>query len=276
ARLCNALVANELLKKKNNKYSNTSQSKRFLLKDSPHYQGNILEHHWHLLKNWINLDLVLKNNFRYPRNPPKRSKREIAAFILGMKNRTIEGARDFLKHINLSWARNMLDLGGGPAAYSITFAKKYKNLKATVLDLPEVIPITKNEIKMANATSVTAKVGNILAGNYGQNFDLVFISNIIHSFDLATNLKIFQHSLLAMAPKGKIMVKDFYVNESRSGPYFPVMFSINMLMGTPDGDTYTVGEIKKLLQQVGFVKIKVVDVGQDSQVIMGEKPGQSP
>lgn len=270
-RFCNALVVNKLLRKEKNKYCNTAISKRFLVKGKPEYQGNILEHHWHLLNRWLRLGEVLSKSFRPPETRPKLSKKELEAFILGMKNRASEGAREFLKAIDLSWARNMLDLGGGPATFSIKFTEKHKKLNATVFDLPEVITITKSEINKAHTKKVKARRGDILKGNYGKNYDLIFISNIIHSFNLDTNKKMFRYSIDSLAPEGKIMIKDFYVNENRDGPYFPVMFSINMMMGPPGGDTYTLKEIKHLLQQVGFRKIKTVDVGQDSKVIIGEK-----
>ena len=272
SRICDTLVVNDLLKKHEGKYYNTTVAKRFLVKGKPQYQGNILEHHWHLLHRWINLGTVLREDYRAPKVKPKRTKEQLQAFILGMKDRTSEGARDFLKHVDLSWARNVLDLGGGPGTFAIKFCKHYRRLKATVLDLPEVIPITKQEISAERASRVRTLAADMLKGNYGKDFDLVFISNIIHSYDLPTNKKIFNHSYKALASKGKIMIKDFYVNDKRTGPYFPIMFSINMMLGTTGGDTYTMKEIREILRQVGFRKVQTVEVGQDSITIIGEKP----
>jgi hypothetical protein len=45
----------------------------------------------------------------------------------------------------------LLDIGGGHWLYSIFFTRKYPHLRACVLDLPQIIPVTNENIERLGA-----------------------------------------------------------------------------------------------------------------------------
>ncbi|MDG2112626.1 MAG: methyltransferase, partial [Actinomycetota bacterium] len=55
-------------------------------------------------------------------------------------------ARRFVRTVDLSDRRHLLDLGGGSGAYSITAVETFEGLRATVLDLPPVVVATQEYI----------------------------------------------------------------------------------------------------------------------------------
>ncbi|NIO41569.1 MAG: SAM-dependent methyltransferase, partial [Burkholderiales bacterium] len=59
-------------------------------------------------------------------------------------------------------------------------------------------------------------------------------------------------------------------------PLFPALFSLNMLLGTPEGKSYSEGEIKQLLESAGLVDVQRLDLDlpNGAGVITGVKPGQ--
>lgn len=60
-------------------------------------------------------------------------------------------------------------------------------------------------------------------------------------------------------------------NEERTGPPFPVMFAINMLLHC-DGDTYTFGEYRNWLREAGFTGAEAYDTHRShSPVIIATK-----
>jgi len=272
AKLCNALIGLRLLEKKNGKYSNTQLAKDYLIKGKPFYQGNILEHNWHLIHRWIRLDEVLRTG-KPIAEPRKRyqNNKELEAFILGMKDLAKQSAQALLKKIDFSNCRKMLDLGGGPATYSIAFTKAYPKLHATVLDLPNVIPIAKKEIKNNKATRVNTKIGNMLDGNYGKGYDVILLSSIIHSFGPEENQKIIRYCSESLIPGGMLIIKDFYCNEYRTAPHSSLLFAINMMLGTEKGDTYTISEVKYWMQSAGFIKITQESIDARSGILIGRK-----
>jgi len=271
-KLCNALIGIGVLEKKNGKYLNTHLSKDYLIEGKPFYQGNILEHNWNLIYRWIKLDEVLLTGKPFG-EPWKhyQNKKELEAFILGMKNLAKQSAQTILKNIDLSNCRKMLDLGGGPATFSIILTKAYPKLHATILDLPEVITIAKKEIKKNKATRINTKIGNMLDGNYGKGFDVILLSSIIHSFGPEDNQKIIRYCAESLIPGGMLIIKDFYCNENRTAPHSSLMFAINMLVGTEKGDTYTINEVKSWMQSAGFHKIIKKIFDSRSEILIGIK-----
>lgn len=60
-------------------------------------------------------------------------------------------------------------------------------------------------------------------------------------------------------------------NEERTGPPFPIMFGINMLLHC-QGDTYTFGEYRRWLREAGFKDVDAYDTHRShSPVILATK-----
>ena len=56
-------------------------------------------------------------------------------FICGMENVSRKTSREVVEKIDLSQARKLLDLGGGPGTAALTFAQANPELEAVVFDL---------------------------------------------------------------------------------------------------------------------------------------------
>jgi len=46
------------------------------------------------------------------------------------------------------------------------------------------------------------------------------------------------------------------MNEDKTGPLFPALFSLNMLHQSKDGNAYTFSEIKRWLEDIGFKNVE--------------------
>ena len=91
-RLLNALVAMELLGKKDNLFLNTEDAGRFLRKDSKAYLGFMILHHHHLVESWSKMDeaVLTGKPVRTRSSFNDESVRE--AFLMGMLQRHFAGA----------------------------------------------------------------------------------------------------------------------------------------------------------------------------------------
>ena len=56
----------------------------------------------------------------------------------------------------------------------------------------------------------------------------------------------------AVEKGGKVIVKDFFINDSRVEPARAVLFAINMLVNTKEGNAYSVKEVTGWLKKAGF------------------------
>ena len=132
--------------------------------------------------------------------------------------------------------------------------------------------IAAQQIRKAGLNDrVTTFVGDFLVDDLGQNFDVVYISNIIHMLSPDQTLRLLEKSRAALVAAGRIMVKDFFLEDSRVAPPWTAQFSVNMLVNTEGGKSYTFAEMGDLLAQTGFIGMKSVPIGANSQVIVARR-----
>jgi len=177
----------------------------------------------------------------------------------------------------LSACTRLLDLGGGPGTSAITFCKRWPGMKAVVFDLPAVTPMAQSEIDAAGlADRITVHPGDYhvdpLPAPGGEPFDAVYVSHIIHSLAPAETRALLVKAVEVLAPGGILVVKDFYLDDSRTAPVFAARFSINMLVGTAGGKTYTWSEIEALTRDLGLLAPQRLHVAQNVGIVAARKP----
>ena len=271
-RLLNALVAIELLDKKDGKFVNTPSGRELLAKDSPKYLGHIIMHHHHLLESWSQLDQAVKSG-KPQRSRSSYSKEEWReSFLMGMFNLAMGLAPVIVPAIDVSSRRHLLDLGGGPGTYAIHFCLHNERLKATVYDLPTTRPFAEKTIKQFKlADRINFIDGNYLKDPMEGRYDVAWLSHILHGEGPDDCRMIIQKAVDVLEPGGMIIIHDFILNNSMDGPLFPALFSLNMLLGTESGQAYSEEQIIDMLAAAGARDIQRISIQSpnDSGIIVG-------
>jgi (2Fe-2S) ferredoxin len=254
--LLNALVGLKLLTKQNGIFHNTPVTARFFVEGSPDNARPGLIHTANLWRRWSTLTECVRTGTSVSRD---RDGEFVQAFIAAMDRNARERAQAVLQAVGAAGVRRMLDLGGGSAAYSIAFAKANPGLTAEVLDLPDVIPLTQEYIRKASMEArVSARPGDMLSAPLGNGYDLVLISAICHMFDSQQNLALLVRARDALAQNGRVVVQDFILEPDKTSPSWAALFSVNMLVGTRGGASYSEPEYAEWLKQAGFTGIQRV------------------
>ena len=226
--LLNSLVAAGLLVKKDSLYRNASVASKYLVSGKPFYQGDILRHYSTLWDNWSGLDTVIKTG------KPYRKSHDHESFILGMHNLALQKVREVTKNIRLSGVKRLLDLGGGPGTYAMAFAGK--NIEVTLLDFPETLKIAKRLIAASGLENkIKLLPGDFAKTGLGNNYDMVFISQILHAYNDRDCMSLLKKSSASLKSGGRVVVQEFYLDETKTNPPQGAMFAINMLVNTAGG-----------------------------------------
>jgi len=277
-RLLNALCALGLVRKVNNRFSNTPTGLRFLLKGGKEYLSS-LEHIASIWKKWNNLTEAVKNGGDLSSEPlRRRSTQSLHSFIAAMHHWGVKRAPEVVNRLDLKDVLRVLDLGGGSAVYAMAFVRARHDITATVFDLPNVIPLTQQYINRADLSGRIDTVrGDYNKDKLGKGYDLVFLSNVICVNSTAQNLALMGRVAKALNPGGRIVIQDFVMDEDRSGPTFSALFALSMLLGPESGDAYTESEIRNWLKFADFNNIHRVDSDGALAMIIGRKSlGQMP
>ena len=117
-------------------------------------------------------------------------------------------------------ATEMIDVGGAHGAYSVALCRRHRRLRSTILDLPEAVaasgPLLEGE-RMGER--VVHRAGDALTYDYGEGTcDLVFVANLLHHFDDATNRDLMRRFARALRPGGYVVVQDIERVDARKNP----------------------------------------------------------
>ena len=114
--------------------------------------------------------------------------------------------------------------------------------------------------------------GDLRQVDFGGGYDLITLGHIIHGEGRDGGRRLVERSAEALADRGLLLIAEFIPNNDRTGPAGAMMFGINMLLHTPDGDVFTMKEYREWLKAAGFKTIRTISTQTaPSPLILAEK-----
>jgi SAM-dependent methyltransferase len=160
----------------------------------------------------------------------------------------------------------VLDLGGGHGRYAKAFVDV--GFTATLFDKGICVDIARER----HGDEFAVIAGDFHTDDLGGPYDAIFLSNIVHGLDEVANQALIERLADALAPGGRLVVKDFFAEGSGLQPEGAVVFGMVMLMFTQGGRTYTVGEMQDMLALAGLSPAEVVQVtDQGYDLVVGRR-----
>jgi len=273
-RLLDALVSLGFLVKRGDAYASTPLAARFLAEGSPDDARDALKHNLSLWRRWSTLtDAVTAGHAVGVQEMAQRGDEWTVPFIAAMDRGAAQRAPLVVQAVGARDVRRMLDVGGGSGAYSIAFARANAGLRAEILDLATVLPIAQGHVREAGlADRVTTRAGDLRSDAFGSGYDLVLLSSICHMLGPDENRDLLSRAARALAPGGRAVVSDFVLDEDGTAPRQAVLFSINMLVGTPSGRSYRESEYRTFFADAGLVGVERVRLPGPAHLVIGRKP----
>ena len=260
--LCDALVIMSFLKKDASSYSLTQDSAVFLDRKSPAYVGDAIQflvapqamEGFHGLAAAVRKGgTVVDHDSTEPEHPMWV---DFARGMAPMMKMPAEMIAKLLKaDEGQKW--KVLGLAVGHGLFEITLARHNPNAEIWGVDWPNVLGVA---LENAAAAGVSARYhtipGSAFDVEYGQDYDLVMITNFLHHFDVPTCEKLLAKVRAALKPGGRAVILEFVPNEDRVSPPVPAQFSLTMLAATPAGDAYTFSEHQRMLRNAGYSSVE--------------------
>ncbi len=230
-----------------------------------------LMHTAHLWTTWTQLTRIVREG-----GPAKNMEIErqdyMKAFIGAMHIGSARLAPEIVKAVRPGKAKALLDVGGGSGSYTITFLKTVSGMRATIFDLPDVIPMARDRISDERLLDRV----DLVSGDYHKDelpsgHDLAFLSAIIHQNSHEQNVKLYRKVFEALDPGGRIIIRDYVLNSDRTEPASGALFAVNMLVNTDGGNSYTLDEIRGGLAEAGFIRVKLLQEKEMSSLVEAYK-----
>lgn len=246
-------------------YSNTVDTETFLVENKPSYLGDFF-----VMANdreylfWANLETGLKTG--KPQNEIKETGKEsfeaiyadtdrAKQFTDGMSGMQKGAFMQFVEQFDFSQHKVLLDVGGSAGIFSALVAQKHPHMKCITMDKPAIEPFVVQTLQSMNVSDQV----EILSGNFFQDelpkADIVSMNNIINSFNLEVKKQLIKKSYDALPAGGKLIMIEMFLDENREKNALALLMSLNMLIESDGGYTYTHREFEQWAKEAGFKEV---------------------
>ncbi len=169
-------------------------------------------------------------------------------------------ARRFVRTVDLSGRRHLLDLGGGSGAYSITAVEAFEGLRATVLDLPPVVVATDQYIEDAEVGDRVDTVGaDFTVGEFPGPVDAVVMASNLPIYDGDVIGGVVARAFRALESGGEMHLIGEMLTNDRTGPIDAAMWGMNELICGSLGRSHTEAECAGYFTSAGFTSVEVTE-----------------
>ncbi|MFY1631982.1 methyltransferase [Solwaraspora sp. WMMB335] len=249
-------------------YRNSPIAEEFLVTGRPYYFGGQIRYcDERTYLPWHRIGDALRTNRPLTWDPHTQESvfadvdpQMLTLFFEAMYATSMFTARALAQEYDFGAHRRLLDLGGGSGAYPIEMCRRHPRLRASVYDLPHVVPIAAEK---AEAAGLGDRIDTI-AGDFfvdpelPQGHDVMLLSMVLHDWDEPTNRVLLERCHDALPAGGTIVVAELLLNPERTGPAEAALMGMNMLVETIGGRNYSETEYADWLADAGFGSIRTV------------------
>ncbi len=277
--LCDYMTVYGFLAKEGTRYRLTPDSAVFLDKRSPAYMGamsGFLAAEMHKVNFSRIADAVRKGGTVSGEGSNLSPHDEFwVEFAKSMAGLATPGAEFIAATIGAKEGKpaKVLDIAAGHGMYGLTIARHNPAAQIVALDWPNVLAVAEqNAKKFGVAERWSKKTGSAFETEFGDGYDYILLTNILHHFDHAGCVKLMKRVHAALKPGGKAVTLEFVPNDDRVSPAIPAAFSLIMLANTDSGDAYTFKELDKIFGEAGFSRTVAHPIPEMPQtVLLSEK-----
>jgi len=254
---------------------NAPDTAKFLVRGTPGYAGPWMRFTRPDVPGWMNLTELLRSP-----EPPRP---------LGMySDLTVEQARGyhqatasigmgagrrFCRQVDLAGRRHLLDLGGGSGAYSINAVKAFPGLRATVLDLPPVVVVTREFCDQAGVSDLVDTLGGDFTSDPFPPCDAVVMASNLPIYDEAVIGAVVAKAFGALEPGGEMHLVGEMLADDGVGPLDAALWGMQEILYNSGGKAHTRAQVRGYFTAAGFVDVAEHEFVEGVLVrVSGRKP----
>ena len=167
---------------------------------------------------------------------------------------SLAAARVLADRLDLRSARTLLDVGGGSGAFAIALCAANPDLRATVLDLPAVLPVAAEQCAAAGlADRISLLPGDATGADWPGGQDVMLMSYLLSALDADQIDLVLARAAASLNPGGRLVVHDFALDDEGIGPQFAALWFLQYLAYHPGGVSFSGAELAERLRAHGFV-----------------------
>ena len=257
-----ALAATGYLETRDGYYANSAMTRKWIVEDGA-FQGLTMIRFWDaaLATLWPTAPEVIRTGersidlYEWVKSDPELN----FSFQQSMVSSALTSGMDIGRKLALPpSATRLLDVGGGHGVYSIMMCRAYPNLQATVIDSPaalEVAAVYVAQHDMGDRVSLVP--GDLWQLDWGKEYDVVLLFNLLHHFEPVTNLKLLRRTHTALKQGGLVAILDQIAGKVPGTATNAVVSLVALMYYVfADGRVFEHDQLTELLAGAGFAGVK--------------------
>jgi ubiquinone/menaquinone biosynthesis C-methylase UbiE len=277
--LLDALVALQLATRdpQKNRYGLTPESAAFLVTTKPSFQGGIFKHiAAHLIPAWLELGEIVRTGKPARQVNSTEGAEFFESFVEDIFPMSYGATKVLAGNLKLDAATKttrVLDIASGSGVWGIGLAQANKHVEVTAVDWERVLGVTRRvAAKHGVGGQFKYIAGDICKVDFGRGYDIATLGHILHSEGPEHSQLLIKRVFDALAPGGTIAIAEFVANDDRTGPMNAMIFAVNMLVNTDEGNAFTFAQISGWLRDAGFENVRQLEAPAPSPLILANKP----
>ncbi len=252
--LLHQLVVAGFLERNGDRFANTAMADHYLVEGRPGYFGGIHE----LWTEMFAAQMKTAESIRADAPQAKvdfsgMSQEQLGGFLRGVHGGAVAAGRDLAAKPLFAQARRLADVGGGSGGVAIALCEQHRHLRATVFDLPSVVPIAREMIDEAGlADRIAVETSDILDKPLPGEFDVATARNLFQVLSADQGRRTAANIAAALPAGGTFFVVGHICDDSRLSPENSVGMNMNFLNMFDDGEAYTESQYRGWLDEAGF------------------------
>lgn len=248
--VANAMVALGMLTLDGGRYANTEVAQVFLTGRGPdmrplvRFWNRLSYPAWNGLVESVKKDGKKEEVFNF-------SAEQQAIFSAGVEVASAGGAMALAASYDFSSRRRVLDIGGGTGSFLKIIHHAHPGVGLTLFELPAAAAYARSRFSAEDAAAITIAEGDMLKDAVPGDYDVLLMAHLLHCCNVEENLGLLRRAHAA-APKGaQVLVVDFLLNETKTGPVPCTLMSGEFLTHT-SGISYSAAEVRAWGEQTGW------------------------
>jgi ubiquinone/menaquinone biosynthesis C-methylase UbiE/DNA-binding transcriptional ArsR family regulator len=171
---------------------------------------------------------------------------------LALAGRAKNVAPVLAQRVDLGGARKMLDVAGGTGIYAYAMLRRFPELRAVVLDGPQVLKVAR---EMAQRYGVLERTEFVAADMFRdplpRDCDVILLSNVLHDWDVSECRTLVRRCAQALPSGGRLLIHDVFLNDALDGP-LPIALYSAALFTLTEGRAYSAAEYRAWCHEAGL------------------------
>ena len=159
------------------------------------------------------------------------------------------------------------------AQWPQSFLDRFASLRATFMDIPEVIEHTAAFVAARGLAKRAAFCPANMLDEWPVkkgHFSVVILSNIIHAYSEAEMPHILSEAAACLSESGMIVIHDFFFEHF---PEKSALFDLNMFINTYNGRVFSWRRVREELDKMRLHATGLIPLETDTGIIVASKDG---